>query len=68
MIQSILMMGGLGVLISTVLVIASKAFYVYEDPTVLAIDDALPGANCGGCGYPGCMPNAQAIAQGKTIC
>ncbi len=65
MIQSILMMGGLGVLISTVLVIASKAFYVYEDPTVLAIDDALPGANCGGCGYPGCMPNAQAIAQGK---
>ncbi|MDM8538721.1 RnfABCDGE type electron transport complex subunit B [Desulfobacterales bacterium HSG17] len=65
MIQSILMMGGLGVLISTVLVIASKAFYVYEDPTVLAIDDALPGANCGGCGYPGCMPNAQAIAEGK---
>ncbi len=64
MIQSILMMGGLGILISTVLVIASKAFYVYEDPTVLAIDDALPGANCGGCGYPGCMPNAQAIADG----
>ncbi len=65
MIQSILMMGGLGVLISTLLVIASKAFYVYEDPKVLAIDDALPGANCGGCGYPGCMPNAQAIADGK---
>ncbi|MCK5664775.1 MAG: RnfABCDGE type electron transport complex subunit B, partial [Thiotrichaceae bacterium] len=65
MVQSILMMGGLGVLISTVLVIASKVFYVYEDPTVLAIDDALPGANCGGCGYPGCMPNAQAIADGK---
>ncbi len=64
MIQSILMMGGLGILISSVLVIASKAFYVYEDPTVLAIDDALPGANCGGCGYPGCMPNAQAIADG----
>jgi formate dehydrogenase (NADP+) beta subunit len=64
MIQSILMMGGLGVLISTVLVIASKAFYVYEDPTVLAIDDALPGANCGGCGYPGCLPNAKAIAEG----
>ncbi|MCP4669882.1 MAG: 4Fe-4S dicluster domain-containing protein [Desulfobacula sp.] len=64
MIQSILMMGGLGILISSVLVIASKAFYVYEDPKVLAIDDALPGANCGGCGFPGCMPNAQAIADG----
>jgi len=65
MFQSILMMGGLGVAIGTVLVIASKAFYVYEDPTVIAIDDVLPGANCGGCGYPGCNANAQAIVEGK---
>ncbi|MDA3787366.1 MAG: RnfABCDGE type electron transport complex subunit B, partial [Desulfobacula sp.] len=64
MFQSILMMGGLGVAIGTVLVIASKAFYVYEDPKVVAIDDALPGANCGGCGYPGCNANAQAIVNG----
>lgn len=64
MLQSILMMGGLGVLIGTVLVIASKAFYVYEDPKVLAIDDVLPGANCGGCGYPGCNANAEAIVNG----
>ncbi len=63
--QSILMMGGLGVAIGTALVIASKAFYVYEDPKVAAINDALPGANCGGCGYPGCSANAEAIAEGK---
>jgi NADPH-dependent glutamate synthase beta subunit-like oxidoreductase/NAD-dependent dihydropyrimidine dehydrogenase PreA subunit len=66
MIQSILMMGGLGVVIGTALVIASKAFYVYEDPKVLAIDDVLPGANCGGCGLPGCTANAQAIVSGKA--
>jgi formate dehydrogenase (NADP+) beta subunit len=66
MIQSILMMGGLGVVIGTALVIASKAFYVYEDPKVLAIDDVLPGANCGGCGLPGCTANAQAIVAGKA--
>ncbi|MCF8089777.1 MAG: FAD-dependent oxidoreductase [Desulfotignum sp.] len=66
MIQSILMMGGLGVVIGTALVIASKAFYVYEDPKVLAIDDVLPGANCGGCGMPGCTANAQAIVAGKA--
>ena len=65
MFQSILMMGGLGVAIGTVLVIASKTFYVYEDPKVVAIDDALPGANCGGCGFPGCNANAQAIVEGK---
>ncbi len=66
MFQSILMMGGLGIAIGTVLVIASKAFYVYEDPTVIAIDDVLPGANCGGCGYPGCNANAQAIVNGES--
>ena len=66
MFQSILMMGGLGVAIGTVLVIASKAFYVYEDPTVVAIDDVLPGANCGGCGYPGCNANAEAIVKGDS--
>ncbi|WP_299980116.1 RnfABCDGE type electron transport complex subunit B [Desulfobacula sp.] len=64
MFQSILMMGGLGVAIGTVLVIASKTFYVYEDPKVVAIDDVLPGANCGGCGFPGCNANAEAIVKG----
>lgn len=64
MFQSILMMGGLGVAIGTVLVIASKAFYIYEDPKVAAVNDALPGANCGGCGFPGCSANAEAIVKG----
>jgi len=59
-------MGGLGIAIGTVLVIASKAFYVYEDPKVVAINDALPGANCGGCGYPGCNANAEAIVKGHS--
>ncbi|WP_457552883.1 RnfABCDGE type electron transport complex subunit B [Desulfobacula sp.] len=66
MFQSILLMGGLGVAIGTVLVIASKAFYVYEDPKVVAINDELPGANCGGCGYPGCSANAEAIVNGES--
>jgi len=64
MFQSILMMGGLGVAMGVVLVIASKAFYVYEDPKVVAVGEVLPGANCGGCGYPGCTANAEAIVQG----
>ncbi|MBN1627481.1 MAG: FAD-dependent oxidoreductase, partial [Deltaproteobacteria bacterium] len=36
------------------------------DPKVEAITEALPGANCGGCGYPGCGANAEAIAAGKS--
>ena len=66
MLQSVILMGGLGLLIGGVLAFASKIFYVYVDPLVAAIDDVLPGANCGGCGYPGCTPNAEAIACGKS--
>jgi len=54
----------LGLIASGALVIASRAFYVWEDPKVLAITDALPGANCGGCGNPGCASAAEAIAAG----
>jgi NADPH-dependent glutamate synthase beta subunit-like oxidoreductase len=64
MILSVILLGGLGIVMGVMLVIASKAFYVYEDPKVLAIDDALPGANCGGCGMPGCNANAEAIVNG----
>lgn len=60
------MMGGLGLIIGGALAFASKIFYVYVDPLVAAIDDVLPGANCGGCGYAGCTPNAEAIAKGKS--
>jgi len=66
MLESVILMGGLGLLISGVLAFASKIFYVYVDPMVAAIEDVLPGANCGGCGYPGCSPNAEAIACGKS--
>ena len=66
MIESLLIMGGLGLVTSTVLAIASKIFYVYIDPKIIAVEDALPGANCGGCGLPGCSANAEAIVSGKA--
>jgi NADPH-dependent glutamate synthase beta subunit-like oxidoreductase/Na+-translocating ferredoxin:NAD+ oxidoreductase RNF subunit RnfB len=66
MIEAVLLMGGLGVIFGSGLAFASKVFYVYVDPLVVAIDNALPGANCGGCGFPGCAPNAQAIVDGKS--
>ncbi len=66
MIVAILMMGGLGIIIGSGLAVASKVFYVYVDPLVEQIEELLPGANCGGCGYPGCGPNAEAIVKGKA--
>jgi len=66
MFEAILMMGGLGVIIGSCLALASKVFYVYVDPMVVEIDEILPGANCGGCGYPGCSANAEAIVAGES--
>ncbi len=45
---------------------ANQAFYVAVDPLVEAIDRALPGANCGGCGYVGCNEYAIAVAEGQA--
>ena len=66
MLGGILVMGSLGVIIGIGLALASKIFYVYVDPKIEAVDEALPGANCGGCGLPGCSSNAVAIVNGKA--
>jgi formate dehydrogenase (NADP+) beta subunit len=66
MLGGLLVMGGLGVVIGVCLALASKIFYVYVDPKIEAVEDALPGANCGGCGFPGCSANAVAIVEGKS--
>ncbi len=63
---AIMLMGGLGLIVGIGLAIASKVFYVYVDPKILAVEDVLPGANCGGCGLPGCSSNAEAIVAGKA--
>jgi NADPH-dependent glutamate synthase beta subunit-like oxidoreductase len=59
-------MGGLGLVVGVGLAIASKIFYVYVDPKILDVEAALPGANCGGCGFAGCSANAEAIVAGKS--
>ena len=45
MTAALILMGGMGLVISVVLALASKIFYVYVDPKILDIEDALPGAN-----------------------
>ncbi|AKJ64419.1 RnfABCDGE type electron transport complex subunit B [Kiritimatiella glycovorans] len=45
---------------------ANRAFHVEVDPRVSAVLDALPGANCGACGYVGCGEYAEAAASGEA--
>lgn len=64
--SSVLVLGILGLIFGAVLAYASKKFAVEVDPRVEAILEALPGANCGGCGFPGCGGLASAIAEGNA--
>ncbi|MGD8250656.1 MAG: FAD-dependent oxidoreductase [Desulfobacterales bacterium] len=66
MTEAIFMLGGIGIVVGIVLAAASKIFYVYVDPKILSVEDVLPGANCGGCGLPGCSANAEAIVAGRA--
>ncbi|MGD2186019.1 MAG: hypothetical protein PVI71_07825 [Desulfobacterales bacterium] len=45
MVDAIILMGGMGLMISVILAIASKVFYVYVDPKIVSIEEELPGAN-----------------------
>jgi electron transport complex protein RnfB len=56
----------LALLLSLGLALASRVFAVEVDPRVEAIEEALPGANCGACGLPGCAELAKNIAEGKA--
>lgn len=61
----------LGVAMSAVLGWASRAFHVPVDMRIEEINEALPGANCGGCGYVGCNEYAEAVvnnAESVELC
>ena len=58
-----LAMGALGLVLGSLLAIASKIFAVEKDEKAEAIAEVLPGANCGSCGYAGCNVYASAISK-----
>jgi|YelNatPaOPRAMG01_1025707.scaffolds.fasta_scaffold11369_5 electron transport complex protein RnfB len=60
---AILLMAIMGFGVGLGLSIASKKFEVKEDPKVKEVLNALPGANCGMCGYAGCAAYAHAIVE-----
>ncbi len=66
MTEALLFMFGLGAACGSILSLASKIFYVYEDPRIAQVEGFLAGANCGGCGYPGCSGAAVAVVEGKA--
>jgi len=58
--------GALGLIFGILLALASKFFAVEGNPLIVKVRGALPGANCGACGYPGCDAFAKAVAEGDA--
>lgn len=58
---------GIGVISALVLYVVAQKFKVYEDPRIDQSEALLPGANCGGCGFPGCRGLATALVESDDI-
>ncbi len=63
---SLASLGALGLLFGLGLGYAGKKFKVEEDERVPLVREALPGANCGGCGFAGCDAFATAVVKGEA--
>lgn len=64
---SIIVLGATGIIAAILLYIAAKKFHVYEDPRIAEIEQILPGANCGGCGFSGCHAFALECAGASSL-
>ncbi|KKO49202.1 electron transporter RnfB [Arsukibacterium sp. MJ3] len=67
LLTALFILGSLSLVFGGLLGFAAIRFKVKSDPLVEQIDDILPQTQCGQCGYPGCRPYAEAIANGDDI-
>ncbi len=63
-----LVLFGLTLIFATLLGVAKDKLYVYEDPRIGEINEELPAANCGGCGFAGCGDFAKAVVEQRAKC
>lgn len=66
-IWTIVVLAGLGLVLSLVLYLIATKFKVEEDPRIDEVEKVMPGANCGGCGYAGCRAFADAAVKDTTL-
>ena len=57
----------LGALLALVLFFIAKKFMVREDPRIDLVEKAMPGANCGGCGFAGCRAFAESAVKAGNL-
>ena len=60
---AVLVLGLIGLILAVSIFGVGKKFAVVEDPRIGQVSEVLPGANCGGCGFPGCGGMAAACVK-----
>ena len=64
---AILVLTLIGIIAAIILYFVAQKFKVFEDPRIDLVSEALPGANCGGCGHTGCRAFAEAIVKKESL-
>jgi electron transport complex protein RnfB len=64
---TVMSLSGLGLTSAFVLYVVAWKFKVFENPQIGKVEEMLPGANCGGCGLPGCRPFAEQLVDSDDI-
>lgn len=64
---TVISLSGIGVTAAIVLFLVAQKFKVFEDPRIDQVEDELPAANCGGCGFPGCRNFAEALVKAEDF-
>lgn len=64
---SLITLGAIGCISAVILYFVAQKFKVEEDPRIDQVVEVLPGANCGGCGYPGCKGFAEACVKADAM-
>jgi len=67
LIYAVVSLGTVGIVSAVILYFVAQKFKVYEDPRIDEVEEALPSANCGGCGYAGCRAFAENIVKAGNM-
>lgn len=67
LISTIASLSSLGIIAAVILFYTARKFHVEEDPRIDMVEEALPAANCGGCGFTGCRNFAESCVNSDSL-
>jgi Na+-translocating ferredoxin:NAD+ oxidoreductase subunit B len=63
---AVAILSGVGLTFGALIAMTHRKMWVWEDPRIDGVNERLPGANCGACGFAGCRAFAEATVSGAA--